>query len=103
MLLEPRRPSEEELAQMAAFEEARAKREDIDRRMTHLRTSFAQFRVLLQRHISSLPADDPKRASKSAILVAMDDADAWLAAHMHSASWEEMHASLTGTLQLWWC
>ncbi|KAJ7236846.1 hypothetical protein C8J57DRAFT_1376355 [Mycena rebaudengoi] len=92
MLLEPRRPSEEELAQMAAYEEARAKREDIDRRMTHL--------LLLQRHISSLPADDPKRASKSAILVAMDDADAWLAAHMHSASWEEMHASLTELEQL---
>ncbi|KAJ7253845.1 hypothetical protein C8J57DRAFT_1237096 [Mycena rebaudengoi] len=77
------RPSEEELAQMAAYEEARAKQEHVERRITFLRGSFAQFRVLLQRHIVSLPADDPKRTSKGAILVAMDEADAWLAAHMH--------------------
>ncbi|KAJ7246055.1 hypothetical protein C8J57DRAFT_1523933 [Mycena rebaudengoi] len=94
------RPSEEELAQMAAYEEAHAKQEDVDRRITYLRGSFAQFRVLLQRHIVSLPADDPKRISKGAILVAMDEADAWLAAHMHSASWEEMYTSLTELEQL---
>ncbi|KAJ7134029.1 heat shock protein 70 family [Mycena crocata] len=80
-LLQPRPPTNDELARMEAELAALADRQDLKRRMDIFHTHVEQSRPLLQRHLDTLPADAPQRALRAQIIDAMDSVDAWIQMH----------------------
>ncbi|KAJ7702764.1 heat shock protein 70 family [Mycena rosella] len=93
-LIEPRRPSDLEIARMEAEAAALADREDVQRRMQTFRLHFAATQPVLRRHLSGLSDADPQRVLRAQIVDAMDGLDDWMAKHMLSASREQFLGKL---------
>jgi len=96
ILVEPRGPSEAEIARMEAEAAALAEREDVMRRMQTFRAYIAHYRPVLTRQLSGLAANNPQRGVRTQIVETLADVEAWMAKRILSASREQFLGKLEG-------
>lgn len=97
MLVEPRRPSQLEIAHMEAEAAAVAERKSMIQHMDRFRTSVTQYRPLLSRQVEALASDHPQREVQEQILESIADLDSWVMKRMGYASREQFVGKLSGT------